>query len=77
MSILSIGRERGQEIGESVAIVRLIVKKMKKGAAPEQIADMLEMDINEVQKICEIAKQYAPEYDVWKISDDYRKLLEK
>ena len=79
MSILSIGLERGQEIGqkigESVAIVRLIVKKMKKGAAPEQIADILEMDINEVQKICEIAKQYAPEYDIRKICDEYRKTL--
>ena len=30
-----------------------------------------------VQKICEIAKHYAPEYDVWKISEDYRKGLEK
>lgn len=73
MSILSIGMERGQ----MNAMIELLVKKMKKGATPEQIADILEMDINEVQKICEIAKQYAPEYDTWKISDDYRKLLEK
>lgn len=81
MSILSIGLERGQEIGqkigESVAVIRLVVIKMKKGATPDQIADILEMDVNEVQKICEIAKHYAPEYDVWKISEDYRKGLEK
>ena len=73
MSILSIGLERGQ----MNAMIGLLVKKLKKGATPEQIADMLEMDINETQKICEIARNYAPEYDVWKISDDYRKLLGK
>lgn len=73
MSILSIGLERGQ----MNAMIELLVKKMKKGATPEQIADILEMDINEVQKICEIARQYAPEYDAWKISDEYRKTLNK
>ena len=86
MSILSIGLERGQEIGEErgrkigeaqgalSATIRLIVKKLKKDVTPDQIAELLEMDLPEVQKICAIAKRYAPEYDIRKICEEYWKI---
>lgn len=81
MSILSIGLERGQEIGEErgrelgelSATIRLIVKKLKKDVTPVQIAELLEMDLSEVQKICAIAKHYAPGYDIQKICEEYWK----
>lgn len=81
MSILSIGMERGQKIGEALGEARgeayvltdLIIKKMKRGLAPEQIADMLEINLAIVKEICNVAKDYAPDYDVKKISEAYQK----
>ncbi|WP_182430496.1 hypothetical protein [Clostridium sp. OM02-18AC] len=81
MSILSIGMERGQKIGEALGESRgeayvltdLIIKKMKRGLAPEQIADMLEINLAIVKEICNVAKDYAPDYDVKKISEAYQK----
>ena len=76
MSILSIGLERGQLIGEARGEARvlteLIVKKIKKGQTPEQIAEILEMDLSVVRKIYSLAKKYAPDYDVKKILEDYQ-----
>lgn len=81
MSILLIGMERGQKIGEALGEARgeayvltdLIIKKMKRGIAPEQIADMLEINLAIVKEICNVAKDYAPDYDVKKISEVYQK----
>ena len=81
MSILLIGMERGQKIGEALGEARgeayvltdLIIKKMKRGLAPEQIADMLEINLAIVKEICNVAKDYAPDYDVKKISEVYQK----
>ena len=81
MSILSIGMERGQKIGEALGEARgeayvltdLIIKKMKRGLAPEQIADMLEINLAMVKEICNVAKDYAPDYDGKKISEVYQK----
>lgn len=85
MSILSIGMERGQKIGEALGEARgeargeayvltdLIIKKMKRGLAPEQIADILEINLAIVKEICNVAKDYAPDYDVKKISEVYQK----
>lgn len=73
MSILSIGLERGQTIGEARALTELIVKKIKKGNTPEQIAEILEIDLSVVKKICSSAEKYAPDYDIQKISEDYQK----
>ena len=51
----------------------LIIKKMKRGLAPEQIADMLEINLAIGKEICNVAKDYAPDYDVKKISEVYQK----
>lgn len=80
MSILSIGLERGQAIGEARGqaigkarvLTELIVKKVKRGQTPEQIAELLEIDLNVVKKIYSLAEKYAPDYDVKKILEDYR-----
>ena len=45
----------------------------RRGLAPEQIADMLEINLAIVKEICNVAKDYAPDYDVKKISEVYQK----
>lgn len=89
MSILSIGLEKGQAIGEAIGeargetrgmeiggnlvMIEFIVKKMKKGMDSKQAARELELELPVVQRIYELAKAYAPDYDVKKICDVYQK----
>ena len=47
--------------------------KLEKGKSVEAISDELETDPEKVRKICEIAKDFAPEYDVKAICDAYFK----
>ncbi len=68
----AIGLERGQAIGKARVLTELIVKKVKRGQTPEQIAELLEIDLNVVKKIYSLAEKYAPDYDVKKILEDYR-----
>ena len=49
-------------------------KILIKGKTVETIADEVEEDISTVQSICDVAKEYAPEYDVGSI---YAALKEK
>lgn len=61
------GLKTGKVIGECFSLIRMICKKMKKGKTPESIAEELEESIDTVQPIYDIAKEYAPDYDVDKI----------
>ena len=54
------GEKRGIELGEWSALKKLVEKKLEKGNAPEEIADILEMDISEVAKIAEEWKKETP-----------------
>lgn len=38
------------------------IKQTEKGKTPEEIADALEESVENIQRICRIAEQYAPEY---------------
>ena len=44
-----------------------ICKKLRRGMEIEQIADEVEEDISRVQAICNIAEEYAPDYDLDKV----------
>lgn len=66
-------REYSLEKGELCQIIRLVVRKLQKNMEPEEIADILEEDVEKIQKICVIAKDFAPEYDVQKIYKRYEK----
>ena len=57
------GRREGLEEGEMRMLVRTICKKLRKGKQAAEIADMLELDVETVQKICDIAAAYAPDYE--------------
>ena len=62
--------EQSARRGELTTLIRLCIKKMQKGTSMEDIADILEEDFSVIQKICNVAEKYAPEYDVEKICRD-------
>lgn len=64
MNILEIGISQG----ESQKLVSQVCKKLGKGCSVAEIADMLEEETEVIQNICNVAEQYAPDYDVEKIS---------
>ncbi len=59
--------EDGMEQGRVQILAELVCRKLKKGKTPEEIADALEEPVENIQKICRIAEQYAPEYPVEEI----------
>lgn len=61
------GIEQGIEQGEDRHLVEQICKKLRRGKDVEQIADELEEDIVRVKLICEMAKEYYPDYDFDKV----------
>jgi len=58
-----ISREEGRE----EKLIQQVCKKLQKGVKIPEIADMLEEDVETIQKICDVASKYAPEYDIDKI----------
>ena len=63
----TIGLAKGEAIGVTKHLVSLVCKKIAKNKSVEQIADELEEDVSKIQKIYDIAKEFAPNYDVEKI----------
>ena len=59
--------EDGIVKGELQLLVSNICKKMIKNKSIEQIADELEEDVSKIRKIYDIAKEFAPDYNVEKI----------
>ena len=60
-------RRISREEGRMEILVPQICKKLKKQFTPTEIADFLEVDIQTIQQICDVAEKYAPEYDTGKI----------
>ena len=60
-------RELGQQEGQLITLINQVCKKLKKGKSNEQIAEELEEELANIDKICEAAKQFAPEYEVRKV----------
>ena len=67
----SEGIAQGRAEGELKEAIRLILIKIKKQQSPEQIADFLELDLNFVKAVCQIAAPMAPDYDLDKIYEKY------
>lgn len=70
MNILEVGISNG----EKKKLVSLVCKKLKKGCSPEEIANILEEDINVIQKICEAAEKCEPKYEAEKAWLEYLKI---
>ena len=66
-SAIDIYWEKGIEQGEDRHLVEQICKKLRRGKDVEQIADELEEDIIKVKLICDMAKEYSPDYDFDKV----------
>ena len=71
MSILSIGLERGEKLGlergqargEGLKLIKQVCRKLSKRKTPVEIAEDLEEDPLEIERICVAAAPYAPDYD--------------
>ena len=61
------GFENGYEEGRKRYFIEIICKKLRKGKKIETIAEELDEDISIVEKIYEIAQNFAPEYDIEEI----------
>ena len=61
------GFDSGFDSGKCSTITEKICRKLEKNKSPEIIADELEEDLDTVNHICDVAKAYAPNYDVKKI----------
>ena len=72
-----IGREEGREEGEMLKLISLIVNRLRKGIIPEDIGSIFEEDREAVIRICSIAKDYAPSYNVEEIYKAYKAQIAK
>ncbi len=60
-------KEEGREEGREGHLITQVCRKLRKGKTTEQIADELEEDELRVKVICDVAEEYAPEYDEEKV----------
>ena len=67
------GREDGIAQGEQKILTALVCKKLKRGCSIEEIAEILEEDIETIRPIGEVARAYAPDYEIEKIWSAYCK----
>lgn len=67
-------RREGKAEGRIERDIELICRKLVKGKNPETIAEELEDSLDTVQRICDIAQKYAPNYDVESILEEYMAL---
>lgn len=73
-NVRQIGYEEGCEAGETNKLISLVIKKVRKGQSLEQIADVLEEDVETLRPIYNAIIGAAPDYDVKEIR---RRLGEK
>ena len=61
------------ELGIEYNLLELICKKLKKGKSQEVIAEELEQNVESIQKMCQVASAFAPEYDRDQVYDAWKK----
>lgn len=67
--MLADERQEGLEQGRNALLVEKVCKKLKKDKSREQIAEELEEDIEVIHRICDVAEEVMPRYDVEKICE--------
>lgn len=72
---MAYARLDGKAEGEEIKLIKQICRKLIKNKTPEEIGEDLEEDIEVIRKICDIAKEFAPEYDSEKIYEKYNSAL--
>lgn len=68
------GITEGREEGEQVKLIKLICKKLLKNRTPEEICEDLEEEMGTIMPICELAREFAPEYDSEKVYEKLRNI---
>lgn len=72
-----LGMEEGLAQGFEQKLISLICKKLAKGKTPDEIADeiagVLEESTEHIERICAVAKKFAPEYETDKIFEALKK----
>ena len=58
------GLEEGRAEGRRQQMISVIMQQMNRGKSTSQIADFLDMDVAEVQRVYDVGKKYAPDYDL-------------
>lgn len=56
------GRKIGEQRGRMLQSIEFVCRKLQKQKTEEVIADELEMELSTVHQICQIAREFAPEY---------------
>ncbi len=69
------GREEGRAEGEKIYLIKSVCKKLTKGKTVEAIAEELEEDIVVIAEICQVAEEFAPDYDFFRIYEKYVKFI--
>ena len=72
--LIEKGIEKGRAAGELTKLISMICKKKAKGIAAKDTADMLEEEEEVVYRVYEIAENYAPDYDIEAICEEFRKV---
>jgi predicted transposase/invertase (TIGR01784 family) len=65
------GKAEGRTEGESYKLVSMVCRKLRKGKEPERIAEELEEEVELIQRICQVAKEFGPGYDDEKVFKAY------
>ncbi|MBO5474128.1 MAG: Rpn family recombination-promoting nuclease/putative transposase [Lachnospiraceae bacterium] len=68
---MAYARQDGKAEGEELKLIKMICKKLAKNKTPEEIAEDLEEEISTILPICELAREFAPEYDSEKLYEKY------
>lgn len=65
-------RRVSREEGAKAKLIELICKKIQKHCQVEEIAEALEENTQNIQRIYNVAVKYAPDYDVEKILEELK-----
>ncbi len=57
------GHKEGLAEGAEQKLVHLICRKLRKKKTPSEIAEALEEDLTDIQKICDTLSAFAPDYE--------------
>lgn len=61
------GIKEGEARGLEKALIRQVCKKLKKQFSQERIAEELEEEVFAIQRICNVAVAFAPDYEWEKV----------
>ena len=52
------------EEGRRQQMISVIMHQIERGKSTSQIAELFDLDVAEVQRVYDVGKKYAPDYDV-------------